>query len=547
MQNALLRDTWGWGSDFAPPGTKMSQSVLSPSIVSDCHAIGDMAKTCNCSTSHSQYVHPGHGFAVDGEDAVKKALAGGTDSNCGCYFSKYLLSAVKNSKVSPETVDLAAGRILTALLRTGQLDDAGRSSAYTQIPKSEVDSAHARKLALEAAEQSIVLLQNTPVAGSPLLPIVDPPMRVAMIGPHANATDALLSIYHGDNHVVQQHSPLQAAQRAWPEATITHVAGCADTTSQDTAGIAAAAAAASSADVALVFVGLSPCGDNKIPTCNEGESHDRNHNLGGADEGALGRPGAQQQLVEAVAKANPKYVVVLVNGGALSVDWMKAHSPAIVESFYAGEVGGTAIMNVLRGVANPVGTLPWTIYPASFVATRPITAMAMRAGQGITHLYYEGQPLWKFGFGLSYTTFTYKKLNDSADPHLDARQTTTTPTTMTVQVSVTNTGTRAGAHAVQLFVTSSDFEDFPRQRCYHFALTGTLSPGGATTLTMPLPTQKDLAVADKSGKRWLHPAAYTIWVGLPREAGSIQHEMQVLGREPLLISDHLSSAANNGP
>ena len=112
---------------------------------------------------HPQHLQPpntGHGFAKNGEGAVAAALHGGTDVNCGCYYAKYLASALDHSAVSPATVDLAAGRVMNALIRTGQLDQLGRNSSYANTPLSVVDSAEARLLALEAARQSIVLLQN---------------------------------------------------------------------------------------------------------------------------------------------------------------------------------------------------------------------------------------------------------------------------------------------------------------------------------------------------------------------------------------------------
>ena len=103
--------------------------------------------------------------------------------------------------------------------------------------------------------------------------------------------------------------------------------GVPDTATNETSGIAAAAAAAKAADVAIVFVGLTPCNGWGKQVCNEGESHDRNEHL---SYQGIGLPGAQQALVEAVAAANPNYIVVLINGGALGVDWMKKNSPAVV-------------------------------------------------------------------------------------------------------------------------------------------------------------------------------------------------------------------------
>ena len=229
----LLRDTWGWGAE--KPGDNMSSSVLSPYIVSDCHAIGDMATTCDCSGGKpGGYKHPGHNFVSTGNEAVAAALFGGTDVNCGCYYKNWLNYALgnKTSGLTSTAVDLAAGRVANALIRVGALDAEGMSSPFTKIPTTVVDNAAARALAMEAAQQSIVLLENRPVAlrtsapssgaGKPLLPLsVGANInKLAFIGPHADATQAMLSNYHGDNDLVNLHSPLAAAKARWPSATV---------------------------------------------------------------------------------------------------------------------------------------------------------------------------------------------------------------------------------------------------------------------------------------------------------------------------------------
>jgi beta-glucosidase len=213
----------------------MSSSVLSPYIVSDCHAIGDMATTCDCSGGKpGGYKHPGHNFVSTGNEAVAAALFGGTDVNCGCYYKNWLNYALgnKTSGLTSTAVDLAAGRVANALIRVGALDAEGMSSPFTKIPTTVVDNAAARALAMEAAQQSIVLLENRPAAlrtsgpgsgaGKPLLPLsVGANInKLAFIGPHADATQAMLSNYHGDNDLVNLHSPLAAAKARWPSATV---------------------------------------------------------------------------------------------------------------------------------------------------------------------------------------------------------------------------------------------------------------------------------------------------------------------------------------
>jgi beta-D-xylosidase 4 len=525
--------------------------------VSDCHAIGDMATTCDCSGGKpGGYKHPGHGYVKTGTEAVAAALTGGTDVNCGCYFSNWLEYALGNhtSGLNASSVDLAAGRVINALIRTGELDAEGAASPFTRIPTTVVDNAAARALAREAGQQSIVLLENRPPAatvasqtpataagaraadarggegggkeggrvarvagegGELLLPIKGV-SKLAFIGPHADATQAMLSNYHGDNTLVNSHSPLMAAKQRWPTAQIVHAEGVNDTTRNDTSGFAAAVAAAKAAELAVVFVGLTPCNGWGPTPCNEGESHDRNEHL--ASAGQLELPGSQQALVEAIAAVQPRYVVVLINGGALGVDWIAQHSPAVVEAFYPGEMGGDAIIDVLSGDYNPTAKLPITVYPASFADTRPITDMSMTSVDGITHLHYTGKPLWTFGHGESFTTFSLRLVSDSKGRY---------------EVEVKNTGAVEGGFNLLGFVTTqrSDRDGagagghhpaavavaagFPRQRLFGFVGLAQLQPGEARCVSLPAPTARQLSVADAQGHSYLYPGRYTVHLGAP--------------------------------
>lgn len=247
-------------------------------------------------------------------------------------------------------------------------------------------------------------------------------------------------------------------------ATITHVAGVPDTATVDLTGIPAAAAAAKAAEIAIVFVGLTPCNGWGKQVCNEGESHDRNEHFDSANK--LELPGSQQALVEAVAVANPRYVVVFINGGALGTDWIAEHSPAVVEAFYPGELGGDAIIDVLTGAHNPTGTLPVTIYPAAFGSTRPITDMSLRGGQGITHLHYTGTPLWPFGHSSSYTTFALSTAAAAAGTAGDTAALAgfgRAAVGRHYSLTLTNTGGLAGGFTVLGFITSDDAPGFPLQ------------------------------------------------------------------------------------
>ncbi len=203
---------------------------------------------------------------------------------------------------------------------------------YRTWGPDHVDTPEHRQLALEAAHQAIVLLKNN----NGLLPFKG--SSLAVIGPHATATQDMLSNYHGDNTLVNSHSPLDAL-KARSGLTINYAAGLPSLTSMDTSGFAAAIAAANQSDAAVVFVGIN----------QDQESE-------GLDRVNITLPGAQDQLVRAVLAANPKTILVLINGGPLAIDTLKLTVPAIVEAWYPGELGGDAIADVLLGDVSPAGT-----------------------------------------------------------------------------------------------------------------------------------------------------------------------------------------------
>lgn len=303
------------------------------------------------------------------------AIEGGDDVNCGSFYGAHLLQAVRNGAVSQRDLDVAVARLLRQAIELGILDSAA-DVPWRRLTPDAVDSPAARALALDAARQSIVLLKNR----GELLPLDARTLRtVAVIGPNANATQTLLSNYHGDNTLVQRHSLLMALQRVLPD--VRYARGCA-IDSPDRQGFAAAEQAARSAQVAIVAVGLDGS--------QEEEGHDRE---------TITLPGVQEELVRAIVATGTPTVVVLINGGQLAIEWIKDNVPAIVEAFYPGELGGDAVADVLLGAYNPAGRLPYTVYPADFVR-RSFFNMNLRTDGGITYMFYEGQALWEFGWGL---------------------------------------------------------------------------------------------------------------------------------------------------
>ena len=242
-------------------------------------------------------------------------------------------AAVKKGVLSESDLDQALERVLKHYIMLGFLDDASMVE-YRDINKygpMQVDSGEHRALAQSAAEQGMVLLKNDNVdGGKTLLPLASTD-KVALIGPHFNATEDMISIYHGDVRLVQTHSPFQIISKRGN--VIGYAPGCVGTDGDDpdgstgcldTTGFDDAVALAKKADIAIVFVGLTP-GQMKNDTSDAREDE-------GWDRHITGLPGHQEALIEAVYKANPKTVVVLIHGAPLSIEWTQANVPSILDA-----------------------------------------------------------------------------------------------------------------------------------------------------------------------------------------------------------------------
>jgi beta-glucosidase len=210
----------------------------------------------------------------------------------------------------------------------------------------------------------------------------------------------------------------------------------------------------------------------------------------GGDRTSIDLPAAQQRLLERIVAVGKPTVLVLLNGSALAVNWAQANVPAIVEAWYPGQAGN-AIADVLFGDYNPAGRLPVTFYRS----VNDIPAFDDYRMAGRTYRFFKGQPLYPFGHGLSYTTFTYANLRTSADS-AGAND------TVMVSVDVTNSGKRSGDEVVQMYVehVGSSVERPVRELRGYRRLT--LAPGETRPVQVPLPIST-LAYWDQTVHRWV--------------------------------------------
>jgi beta-glucosidase len=433
-------------------------------VVSDCWAIRDI------------WEH--HKVAASPEEGVSMAVRAGCDLNCGEAYL-YLLGAVEQGLVDERTIDQSVTRLMLTRMRLGMFDPPERVK-YARIPYSVNDSEEHRALALQVALESMVLLKN---ADSTL------PLRGGLrIAPNADDSEVLLGNYSGT--LSRSVTPLAGFRAAAARfgSTVTYSKGCALMDS-DEGGFEAAVAAARDSDVVVACVGISQA--------VEGEEDPRR---GWADRPDIDLPAVQEALLRALAATGKPLIVVLLNGSALAINWAAQHADAIVEAWYPGESGGTAIGQVLFGEYNPAGRLPVTFY----TGTEQLPPFENYAMLGRTYRFFDGQPLYPFGHGLSYTTFSYSSLE--VTPRVGAGQ------AVNATVRVRNTGLVAGDEVVQVYLTDDQSTyPVPQRSLVGFERVH-LSPGEARRVGFTI-GWRQLAVYDDEGTPVVEPGTYTVSMG----------------------------------
>jgi beta-glucosidase len=323
-------------------------------------------------------------------------------------------------------------------------------------------------------------------------------------------------------------TPLQGIRERLPApARLFYAEGCQlQGTELDTPGphgnITEAVLAARRAQVTVLVLGLSPL--------LEGEEGDAKESPAAGDKLDLELPGLQQQLLEAVVGVGKPVVVVLVSGSPLAVSFAEQRAAAIIQAFYPGEEGGSALAEVLFGDVSPAGRPPIT-YPRALSDLPPFEDYAMR---GRTYRYLEREPLFPFGFGLSFTRFEYRNLSLTSTQLVVAED-----LSIGVTVEVSNTGGVASDEVVQLYVRRAAGSS-PRP---HHELRGFqrlhLAAGAAARIEFTL-TAKSLSRIDDSGARLLEPGAFQVFIGGSQpDARSVA----LLGQSPLAADLELTGSS----
>ena len=445
-------------------------------VTSDCWAIKDF--------------HEGH-MVTDGPvDSVSLAVNNGCDLNCGNLYV-YLEQAVAEGKVKEETIDECVTHLFTTRFKLGMFDEDDKVP-YNKLGHDAVDTAASKAFNLEVAEKILVLLKNK----DNILPLDKSKLKsIAVVGPNADSRKALVGNYEGT--ASRYFTVLDGLHEyLGDDVQIRYSEGChlyADKLNglaQEGELISEVKGVCAESDVVICCLGL----DSGL----EGEEGDQGNQFASGDKPNLNLPGHQEEILRVCLDSGKPVIVVVLSGSALAINTAENEAAAVLQAWYPGAMGGLAVARALFGEVNPQGKLPVTFYHSD--ADLPsFTDYAMK---GRTYRYIETEPLYPFGYGLSYTRFTF---NDAAVSAGAAG-----PDGVDVSVTVRNEGSRAGTETVEVYV-KAERPGTPNAQLKGLAKVS-LQPGEEQRVTVHLPLAA-LALCDEAGVSQVLPGDYTLWVG----------------------------------
>lgn len=457
-------------------------------IVSDWGSIGEMIQ---------------HGFAKDGKQAAELAANAGSDMDMESrLYVEHLTALVKEGNVKESVIDDAVRRILTVKYELGLFDDPYKYCDENR-EKTETGKPAFQDAVLDMAKKSVVLLKNE----KNLLPLKKSGMKIALIGQLAADKDSPLGSWRALGAPNSAVSVLEG-MKAYPANSLEYVEGVKLTEGTpgfafetkinvtDRTGFEGAKAAARTADVVVMVLGEHGF--------QSGEGRSRTE---------LDLPGLQQELLEEVYQVNPNIVLVLMNGRPLVIDWAVANIPSILVGWHLGTQSGNALAQVLYGDYNPSGKLPMS-FPKN-VGQVPVyynhksTGRPANPGSDLVfwshYIDSPNEPMYPFGYGLSYTSFEYSNLKLNSDSFAKDGS-------VTVTIDLKNTGSLPGKETVQLYIRDlfasvarpvRELKDFQQVE---------LKPGESKTLSFRV-TEKSIGFYDNEGKWIVEPGDFRVFVG----------------------------------
>jgi beta-glucosidase len=446
-------------------------------VVSDCGAIDDIFR--------------GHKVVATSAEAAALGVRSGTELECGSVY-RNLKESLNKGLITEVEIDAAMKKLFTARFRLGMFDPP-EMVEYSKIPYTVLDSEPSKALARETALKSIVLLKNE----NNLLPLKKNIGTVAVIGPNADQTFVLLGNYNGTPS--DPVTPLRGIKEKLNGlAEVLYAQGC-----NWVAGIpnqkpdeelkSEALEVAKKASVVIMCMGITP----RL----EGEQLKVNvEGFLGGDRTRLDLPDVQQKLIKEVHALGKPVILVLLNGSALAVNWENENIPAIIETWYGGQAAGQALADVIFGDYNPGGRLPVTVYKS----VNDLPDFREYKMDNRTYRYFKGEPLYPFGYGLSYTTFKYSKLK--------VAKICNAGDTVKVTVKVQNTGKLAGDEVAQLYISNLTASVPVPLRALKGFKRIYLNPGESKIVTFMV-TPDAFSVIDENNKRVVKAGKFMVSAG----------------------------------
>ena len=461
LLNGILRTEWGFDGY----------------VVSDCGAISD--------------IYNGHKVVATAAEAAALGVKSGTDLECASVY-RNLTESLEKNLITVQDIDVALKRLFTARFRLGMFDPP-EMVKYSKIPYSVVDCGQNKALARETAQKSIVLLKNK----NDILPLKKNVGTVAVIGPNSDQTFVLLCNYNGTPS--DPITPLRGIKEKLAGfSEVLYAQGC-----LWAAGMPGeksleelkkeALEVAGKANIIIMCMGITP----KL----EGEEMKVTvDGFKGGDRVRIDLPDVQQDLIKAIYALGKPVILVLLNGSALAVNWEKDNIPAILETWYGGQAAGQALADVIFGDYNPGGRLPVTFYKS----VNDLPSFEDYNMKNRTYRYFTGEPLFPFGFGLSYTTFSYKKLK--------VKETVNKGDSVKVAVNVKNTGKLAGDEVVELYLSDLTADvPVPIHALKGFTRIH-LDPGETKSVVLTL-SPDAFSIIDNDNQRKVKPGKFEVFVG----------------------------------
>ena len=441
----VVRDKWGFEGH----------------IVSDCWAIRDF--------------HERHKVTKNSEESAALALNKGCDLNCGCTYIN-LMKAYNKGLVTEETIRKSAVRLFTTRFILGMFD----KTEFDGLNYLDVETKQNIAVAKRASDESIVLLKNDGI-----LPVnKDKTKVIAVIGPNADSRACLVGNYYGTSS--EYITALEGIRNAaGDDMRILYSDGCdltntkPDVLSRDYHRIAEAKAVMNRADLVILVIGLNET--------LEGEEGDQGNMYRSGDKPDLLFPKTQRKLIDTVIASGKPFVTVVMTGSAMDLSVLNDKSSAILQAWYPGARGGQSIGDIIFGKVNPSGKLPVTFYKD----TNDLPDFKDYSMKGRTYRYLETEPLYPFGYGLTYGRMDITSVETAGeDPKSNG---------LTVKVNVANTGDIETSEVVQVYLKAEDPEEVKNTRLAGFARI-TLGAGAAGTVEIKLTPDK-FTVVNEAGER----------------------------------------------